>query len=52
MINLQRLRTAKAFGGKLWVLVRPFWVSEERWIARGLLALVVGLNLGDRKSVV
>ncbi len=45
-INLQRLRTARAFGGKLWVLVRPFWVSEERWVARGLLALVVGLNLG------
>jgi putative ATP-binding cassette transporter len=45
-INLQRLRTARAFGGKLWVLIRPFWVSEERWVARGLLALVVALNLG------
>ncbi len=45
-INLQKLRTARAFGSKLWVLVRPFWVSEERWIARGLLALVVGVNLG------
>ena len=45
-INLQRLRTARAFGSKLWVLVRPFWVSEERWPARGLLALLIGLNLG------
>ncbi len=28
------------------MLVRPFWVSEERWPARGLLAILVGLNLG------
>ena len=46
MINLQRLRTARAFGAKLWVLVKPFWLSEERWPAFGLLAIVVGLNLG------
>ena len=45
-INLQRLQTARAFGSKLWVLVRPFWVSDERWPARGLLALLIGLNLG------
>lgn len=45
-INLQRLRTARAFGGKLWALVRPFWISEERWAARGLLVLLIGLNLG------
>jgi len=45
-INLQRLRTAGAFGSKLWVLVRPFWVSEERWAARGLLALLIAMNLG------
>jgi len=29
----------------LWALLRPYWFSEERWGARGLLALVVGLNL-------
>ncbi len=46
MINLQRLRTARTFGGKLWVLVRPYWFSEERRVAWGLLGLVVGLNLG------
>jgi putative ATP-binding cassette transporter len=44
--NLQRLRSARAFGSNLWALVRPFWVSEERWPARGLLALLIGLNLG------
>lgn len=28
-----------------WSLLRPYWVSEEKWRARGLLALVVALNL-------
>jgi putative ATP-binding cassette transporter len=44
-INLQRLRTARAFGSNLWVLVRPYWASEDRWAARGLLGLLVGMNL-------
>jgi putative ATP-binding cassette transporter len=30
---------------KAWALLRPYWFSEERWTASGLLALVVGLNL-------
>ena len=30
---------------KVWALLRPYWFSEERWTGRGLLALVVGLNL-------
>lgn len=30
---------------KAWALLRPYWFSEERWTARGLLALAVGLNL-------
>jgi putative ATP-binding cassette transporter len=30
---------------ELWALLRPYWFSEERWVGRGLLALVVGLNL-------
>ena len=30
----------------LWTLTRPYWFSEERWAARGLLAIVVALNLG------
>ena len=32
--------------GGFWKLARPYWFSEERWSGRGLLALVVGLNLG------
>src|SRR5215203_4593470 len=30
----------------LWALTKPFWFSEERWAARGLLAVIVALNLG------
>jgi putative ATP-binding cassette transporter len=29
-----------------WSLAAPYWRGEERWRARGLLAAVVGLNLG------
>jgi putative ATP-binding cassette transporter len=29
-----------------WSLAAPYWRSEERWRARGLLGAVVGLNLG------
>ncbi len=28
-----------------WSLIRLFWVSQERWPARGLLALIVAMNL-------
>ncbi|MGI4982165.1 MAG: ABC transporter ATP-binding protein/permease [Janthinobacterium lividum] len=28
-----------------WSLIRPFWVSEQKWSARGLLALVVAMNM-------
>jgi len=29
---------------KCWRLIKPYWVSEERWIARGLYALVLVLD--------
>ncbi|MDA8443772.1 ABC transporter ATP-binding protein/permease [Paracidovorax valerianellae] len=29
-----------------WSLIRPYWFSQERWSARGLLALIVAMNLG------
>jgi putative ATP-binding cassette transporter len=31
---------------RVWQLLRPYWFSEDRWAGRGLLALVIGLNLG------
>ncbi len=38
-------QTSKTFIRDLWALSRPYWFSEERWLARGLLAVVVALNL-------
>ncbi len=37
---------ARNFLGKVWALSRPYWFSEERWRARGLLAAVLALTLG------
>jgi putative ATP-binding cassette transporter len=31
----------------VWALTRPYWFSDERWPARGLLLLIVVLNLGS-----
>lgn len=28
-----------------WSLIRPYWVSDEKWIAWGLLALVIAMNM-------
>lgn len=28
-----------------WSLIRPYWVSEERWFARGLVTAIVVMNL-------
>ena len=38
----QTTRTAR----KVWALARPYFQSEQRWQARGLLAAIVALNLG------
>jgi putative ATP-binding cassette transporter len=29
-----------------WRLVKPYWTSEEKWSARGLLLAVIALDLG------
>ncbi len=38
----RRLAAAHGFLAKLWKLSAPYFWSEERWSARGLLAIVVG----------
>jgi vitamin B12/bleomycin/antimicrobial peptide transport system ATP-binding/permease protein len=43
---LDRLSAVRAFLCDVWRLTRPYWSSEERWAARGLLAAIVALNLG------
>lgn len=32
---------------RIWALLRPYWVSEDRWPGRGLLTLVLALNLAS-----
>src|SRR5688500_7042356 len=41
-----RMGRARAFVRDAWRLTAPYWRSEERWRARGLLALIVALTLG------
>jgi putative ATP-binding cassette transporter len=36
----------RSFLVDLWRLARPYWSSDERWAARGLLAMVIALSLG------
>lgn len=38
-------KTTKHFFRDLWALSKPYWYSEEKWVARGLLAAIVTLNL-------
>ena len=45
-MNGRLLIDARSFLGKVWDLARPYWLSEERWMARGLLAAIVALTLG------
>lgn len=30
----------------VWRMVTPYWVSEEKWLAGSLLAIIIGVNLG------
>jgi len=36
----------KSFLTDFWRLAGPYWWSEDRWAGRGLLAVVIALNLG------
>lgn len=42
----EKLRLARQQAGKIWALSLPYFQSEEKWRARGLLAAIVALNLG------
>jgi putative ATP-binding cassette transporter len=42
-----RLTVALTFLRRVWQLASPYWSSEERWRARGLLALVILLTLAQ-----
>ncbi|MDO8248318.1 MAG: ABC transporter ATP-binding protein/permease [Rhodoferax sp.] len=42
----QKLKAFKAFTAQAWALTKPYFQSEEKWKARGLLVAIVTLNLG------
>ena len=42
---MSRWTTIRHTAASAWALTRPYFVSEQRWIACGLLAAVVALNL-------
>lgn len=41
----QKLRDFRHFGARVWALSAPYFGSEDKWKARGLLAAIVALNL-------
>jgi putative ATP-binding cassette transporter len=41
-----KLRAFNAFVSQAWALTRPYFQSEHKWQARGLLLAIVALNLG------
>lgn len=41
----QKLKAFKSFTTQAWALTRPYFQSEEKWKARGLLGAIVVLNL-------
>jgi putative ATP-binding cassette transporter len=40
-----KFHSFKTFAGRVWALTLPYFQSEQRWQARGLLAAIVALNL-------
>lgn len=40
-----RVAAARGFLAQLWKLTAPYWWSEERWVARGLLAAIVAMSV-------
>ena len=40
------LKVQAAFLRDVWALTRPYWFSEDRWPGRGLLAVILAMNLG------
>jgi putative ATP-binding cassette transporter len=43
--TLQFALRQRSYFVRLWALMKPYWFSEERWLGRGLLLLVVCLNV-------
>ena len=46
MLLVEKLSQFKIFCARVWALAAPYFKSEDKWKARGLLAAIVLLNLG------
>jgi len=46
MKPVSKFKAFKAFVAQAWALTQPYFHSDEKWKARGLLAAIVALNLG------
>ena len=46
MTSSQKLQDFKTFASRAWALTQPYFASQDKWKARGLLAAIVALNLG------
>ena len=46
MSILQKLASFKTFSARVWALSAPYFQSDQKWKARGLLVAIVLLNLG------
>lgn len=44
--SLSKWASFKHFAQQVWALSKPYFVSDDKWKARGLLAAIVALNLG------
>ncbi len=40
------MKATGTFLRNVWRLAHPYWFSEDRWAARALLAIIIGMNLG------
>ena len=45
MLLVKKLSAFKTFSARVWTLSAPYFKSEDKWKARGLLAAIVVLNL-------
>jgi putative ATP-binding cassette transporter len=45
MLLIDKFSLFKKFSGRVWALSAPYFRSEDKWKARGLLAAIVALNL-------
>lgn len=44
--NFAMIKMSGVFLRDLWRLTRPYWFSEDRWAGRGLLVVILAMNLG------